>query len=108
MIQPTNSKTGPRRKRQLKSLGSSSNRDEYIFMINPQTQNMKKYLIHQEEDLVSQLNNKLEYIPPFQVIFFLFVRVAIKIATVLMKLCRKEFNSLKKISSMKLNFESTV
>ena len=60
------------RKKKLKSIGPKSKRNEYIYIIDPQSQKMKKYVVHQGEDINLLLNNKSEYIPPFMVTIEIF------------------------------------
>jgi hypothetical protein len=63
-----NSKTLPR-KQMKKSLKTTSQTNEFFYMVNSRTEKMQKFMIHQGEKINSQLNEKSEYIPPFQVFF---------------------------------------
>ena len=46
MIQPNSGNTVNRNKK-LKSVGPKSKRSEYIYIVDPQSQKMKKYVVHQ-------------------------------------------------------------
>lgn len=46
MTQP-NSENTVNRNKKLKSVGPKSKRSEYIYIVDPQSQKMKKYVVHQ-------------------------------------------------------------
>jgi hypothetical protein len=79
-----------------KSLKTTSQTNEFFYMVNSKTEKMQKFMIHQGEKINSRLNEKSEYIPPFQV-FFLIFRHVMKTVTVPTKSCRREFNFQGKI-----------